>query len=124
MPVLGEGGNVPLRRRLANTLLLINGMKQMRSYRTFSCVRPTGTAAGTPCRWPTTLRKSLSATMGPRAGYRAVVAECALIIYKCAPARVAVIAQCAPTTCVVIAPSYVAYRAATAKFLDKNIYVN
>jgi hypothetical protein len=51
--------------------------------------------------------------MGPRASYRAVVAECVLMIRECAPARVAVITQCAPATCVVIAPSQLAYRAAT-----------
>jgi hypothetical protein len=35
------------------------------------------------------------------------------MIRECAPARVAVITQCAPATCVVIAPSQLAYRAAT-----------
>jgi len=51
--------------------------------------------------------------MGPRASYRAVVAECAPIIGQCAPARVAISTQCAPATCVVIAPRQLAYQAVT-----------
>ena len=35
------------------------------------------------------------------------------MIRECAPARVTVITQCAPATCVVIAPRHLAYRAAT-----------
>jgi len=58
--------------------------------------------------------------MGPRASYRAVVAECAPIIGQCAPARVAISTQCAPATCVVIAPSQLAYRAATSRHAAKH----
>jgi hypothetical protein len=53
--------------------------------------------------------------MCPRDGYRAVVAQCAPILYQCAPDGVVIIAACAPASRVVITPARVAYRAATAK---------
>src|SRR5262245_30328988 len=58
-------------------------------------------------------QRALSCPLRPGCCYRAVVAECALIIRECAPVGGAIIAECAPATGVVVAPSCLAYRAAT-----------
>src|SRR5207302_789234 len=64
--------------------------------------------------WPP-VQRILSVLRRPPGCYRAVVAQCALIISDCAPGGVLIITECALATGVVIAPSHLAYRAATTR---------